>query len=97
MVPRPRGRAAAGRSITARFGRGRATTTGCWPPSVSAATRASRLPGGTRPAAWAVRWDQPGADPFAIARFTIRNRRIVEMDIIADPEDLNRFDLEVLD
>ena len=35
--------------------------------------------------------------PFAIAGFTIRNRRIVEMDIIADPERLNRIDLEVLD
>ncbi len=35
--------------------------------------------------------------PFAIAGFTIRNRRIVEMDIIADPERLNRLDLEVLD
>jgi RNA polymerase sigma-70 factor (ECF subfamily) len=35
--------------------------------------------------------------PFAIAGFTIRNRRIVEMDIIADPERLSRLDLEVLD
>ena len=35
--------------------------------------------------------------PFTIAGFTIRNRRIVEMDIIADPERLNRLDLEVLD
>jgi RNA polymerase sigma factor (sigma-70 family) len=35
--------------------------------------------------------------PFAIAGFTIRNRRIVEMDIIADPERLDRIDLEVLD
>jgi hypothetical protein len=35
--------------------------------------------------------------PFAIAGFTIRNQRIVEMDIIADPERLNRLDLEVLD
>jgi RNA polymerase sigma factor (sigma-70 family) len=35
--------------------------------------------------------------PFAIAGFTIRNRRIVEMDIIADPKRLNRLDLEVLD
>jgi RNA polymerase sigma factor (sigma-70 family) len=34
--------------------------------------------------------------PFAIAGFTIRNRRIVEMDIIADPERLDRVDLEVL-
>jgi RNA polymerase sigma-70 factor (ECF subfamily) len=35
--------------------------------------------------------------PFAIAGFTIRNRRIVEMDIIADPERLSRIDLQVLD
>jgi RNA polymerase sigma factor (sigma-70 family) len=35
--------------------------------------------------------------PLAIAGFTIRNRRIVEMNIIADPERLNRLDLEVLD
>ena len=34
--------------------------------------------------------------PFAIAGFTIRNRRILQMDIIADPERLNRLDLEVL-
>jgi RNA polymerase sigma factor (sigma-70 family) len=35
--------------------------------------------------------------PFAIAGFTIRNRRIVEMDVIADPERLSRLDLQVLD
>ncbi len=35
--------------------------------------------------------------PFAIAGFTIRNRRIVEMDIIADPERLSRLDLTILD
>src|SRR5215210_55413 len=35
--------------------------------------------------------------PFAIAGFTIRNRRIVEMDIIADPERLSRLDLVMLD
>ena len=35
--------------------------------------------------------------PFTIAGFTIRNRRIVEMDIITDPERLSRVDLEVLD
>ena len=34
--------------------------------------------------------------PFAIAGFTIRDRRIVEMDIIADPERLEQIDLEVL-
>ena len=35
--------------------------------------------------------------PFAIAGFTIRNRRIVEMDVIADPERLDRLDLTLLD
>jgi RNA polymerase sigma factor (sigma-70 family) len=35
--------------------------------------------------------------PFAIAGFTIRNRRIVEMDVLADPERLSRLDLVVLD
>jgi RNA polymerase sigma-70 factor, ECF subfamily len=35
--------------------------------------------------------------PFAIAGFTIRNRRIVEMDVIADPERLSRLDLTILD
>jgi RNA polymerase sigma factor (sigma-70 family) len=35
--------------------------------------------------------------PFAIAGFTIRQRRIVEMDIIADPERLNQLDLTILD
>jgi RNA polymerase sigma-70 factor (ECF subfamily) len=35
--------------------------------------------------------------PFAIAGFTVRNRRIVEMDIIADPERLSRIDLQLLD
>ena len=35
--------------------------------------------------------------PFAIAGLTIRNRRIVEMDIFADPERLSRLDLQLLD
>jgi hypothetical protein len=35
--------------------------------------------------------------PFAIAGFTIRNRRIVEMDILADPERLSQIDLTILD
>ena len=35
--------------------------------------------------------------PFAIAGFTIRNRRIVEMDILADPERLDQVDLTILD
>jgi RNA polymerase sigma factor (sigma-70 family) len=35
--------------------------------------------------------------PFAIAGFTIRNRRIVEMDVLADPERIGRLGLVVLD
>ena len=34
---------------------------------------------------------------FAIAGFTIRNRRIVEMDVLADPEHLSQLDLMILD
>jgi RNA polymerase sigma factor (sigma-70 family) len=36
-------------------------------------------------------------EPFAIAGFTIRNRRIVEMDVLADPERLRQIDLTILD
>jgi RNA polymerase sigma factor (sigma-70 family) len=35
--------------------------------------------------------------PFAIAGLTIRNRRIVEMDVFADPERLSQLDLVILD
>jgi RNA polymerase sigma-70 factor (ECF subfamily) len=35
--------------------------------------------------------------PFSIAGLTIRNRRIVEMDIFADPERLSQLDLVILD
>jgi RNA polymerase sigma-70 factor (ECF subfamily) len=35
--------------------------------------------------------------PFAIAGFTIRNRRIVEMDILADPERISQLDPPTLD
>jgi hypothetical protein len=35
--------------------------------------------------------------PFAIAAFTIRNRRIVEMDVLLDPELLSQLDLTILD
>jgi RNA polymerase sigma factor (sigma-70 family) len=34
--------------------------------------------------------------PFAIAGFTIRNGRIVEMDVVADPESLRKLDLTIL-
>jgi RNA polymerase sigma factor (sigma-70 family) len=35
--------------------------------------------------------------PVAIAGFTIRNRRIAEMDVLADPERLSQLDLVLLD
>ena len=35
--------------------------------------------------------------PFTIVGFTIRKRRIVEMDVLADPERLSRLDLMILD
>ena len=35
--------------------------------------------------------------PFSVAGFTIRNRRIVEMDAFADPERVSRLDLTILD
>jgi len=34
--------------------------------------------------------------PFAIAGFTIRNRRVVEMNVVADPESLGQIDLTIL-
>jgi RNA polymerase sigma factor (sigma-70 family) len=36
-------------------------------------------------------------EPFAVAGFTIRGGKIVEMDILADPERLRQLDLTVLD
>ena len=35
--------------------------------------------------------------PFTVAGFTIRNRRIVELDAFADPERVSRLDLTILD
>jgi RNA polymerase sigma-70 factor (ECF subfamily) len=35
--------------------------------------------------------------PFAIAGFTVRNGKVVEMDILADPERLAQVDLTLLD
>ncbi len=35
--------------------------------------------------------------PFSVGGFTVMNRRIVEIDILADPERLHRLDLTVLD
>jgi ketosteroid isomerase-like protein len=38
-----------------------------------------------------------GGRPFAVVGFTVRGGRIVEIDILADPERLRRLDLAVLD
>jgi RNA polymerase sigma-70 factor (ECF subfamily) len=35
--------------------------------------------------------------PFSVGGFTIRGRRIVEIDILADPARLRRLDLTILD
>lgn len=43
-----------------------------------------------------VSWDENG-EPFSIMGFTVRNERIVEIDVLADPERLRRLDLTVLD
>jgi RNA polymerase sigma-70 factor (ECF subfamily) len=39
----------------------------------------------------------PGGTPFAVLGFTIAGGKIVEIDILADPERLSRLDLTVLD
>ena len=39
----------------------------------------------------------PGDEPFAVIGFTIADGRIVEIDILADPERLRRLDVTVLD
>ena len=39
----------------------------------------------------------PGGKPLAILGFTVARRRIVEIDILADPERLRRLDLSALD
>ena len=38
-----------------------------------------------------------GDRPYAVLAFTVRNERIVEIDILADPERLARLDFSVLD
>jgi hypothetical protein len=35
--------------------------------------------------------------PYAVLAFTVRGRRIVELDVVADPARLSRLDLSVLD
>jgi hypothetical protein len=39
----------------------------------------------------------PGGQPMAVLGFTIMNGKIVEIDILADPERLRRLDLAILD
>jgi RNA polymerase sigma-70 factor (ECF subfamily) len=39
----------------------------------------------------------PGGEPYAVMGFTIAGGKIVEIDILADPERLSRLDLTVLD
>jgi RNA polymerase sigma-70 factor, ECF subfamily len=39
----------------------------------------------------------PRGQPFAVIGFTIRGDKIVEIDILADPERLRQLDLAVLD
>jgi len=36
-------------------------------------------------------------EPFAVAGVTVRNRKIVAMDFLADPERLRRLDLTILE
>ena len=55
----------------------------------------------TRPAlvngvAGVVSWS-PDGQPFAVMGFTVRGGKIVEIDVLADPERLGRLDLAVLD
>jgi RNA polymerase sigma factor (sigma-70 family) len=38
-----------------------------------------------------------GGEPFSVGGFTVRDRKIVEIDILADPARLSRLDLAVLD
>ena len=38
----------------------------------------------------------PGGQPYSIVGFTIRHGKIVEIDILADPERLSRLDLSAI-
>ena len=89
----------------------RASQRGKWrggsAPSVSAITGSqswigadSRLDLEVRPAlvnGAAGRVTLRDGEVFAVTGFTVRNRRIVEMDILADPERLRELDLTMLD
>ena len=47
------------------------------------------LPGGVVPS------PTPGGAPFAVLSFTVRGGRIVEIDVLADPDRLERLDLDL--
>jgi hypothetical protein len=38
----------------------------------------------------------PDGRPFSVVGFTVRGGKIVEIDVLADPDRLGRFDLAVL-
>ena len=40
---------------------------------------------------------RPDGRPFSVLGFTIDSRKIVEIDILADPERLNRLDLSAIE
>ena len=69
--------------------------------TVAKALTFSRLVEFARPvlvngAAGIVSW-LPGKQPFSVMNFTVRRRRIVEIDILADPARLRQLDLTVLE
>jgi RNA polymerase sigma-70 factor (ECF subfamily) len=39
----------------------------------------------------------PHGEPFAVLGFTVSNGKIVEIDVVADPERLRHLDLTALD
>lgn len=43
-----------------------------------------------------VSWDE-GGEPFSVMGFTVRDGKIIEIDVLADPERLHRLDFTVLD
>ena len=43
-----------------------------------------------------VSWD-PSGQPFSVMGFSVRDGRIVEIDVLADPDRMRKLDLSVLD
>jgi hypothetical protein len=41
--------------------------------------------------------ETPPGGPFSIGGYTVRGGKIVEIDILADPERLSRLDLSILE